>query len=185
MFLKNEWYVVALSTELSTQPIQRWILNEPLALFRTHSGKAVALVDRCPHRGAPLSMGRVHGETIACGYHGFTFDVTGQCVDLPGTDFISPKACVQSHPLMERWGWVFAWMGDAAHAIEFLPDVERDAARIKFREVLFTVRDENGTWNDRVFPRSAGYGTAMSVLALLQVEMTKAHALTHAEKPAQ
>ena len=44
---------------------------------------------------------------------------------------------------------------------------------------------ENGTWNDRVFPRSAGYGTAMSVLALLQVEMTKAHALTHAEKPAQ
>ena len=73
----------------------------------------------------------------------------------------------------------------AAHAIEFLPDVERDAARIKFREVLFTVRDENGTWNDRVFPRSAGYGTAMSVLALLQVEMTKAHALTHAEKPAQ
>ena len=94
MFLKNEWYVVALSTELSTQPIQRWILNEPLALFRTHSGKAVALVDRCPHRGAPLSMGRVHGETIACGYHGFTFDVTGQCVDIPGTDFISPKACV-------------------------------------------------------------------------------------------
>ena len=73
----------------------------------------------------------------------------------------------------------------AAHAIEFLPDVERDAARIKFREVLFTVRDENGTWNDRVFPRSAGYGTAMSVLALLQVEVTKAHALTHAEKPAQ
>jgi hypothetical protein len=66
-----------------------------------------------------------------------------------------------------------------------LPDVERDAARIKFREVLFTVRDENGTWNDRVFPRSAGYGTAMSVLALLQVEVTKAHALTHAKKPAQ
>ena len=123
MFLRNEWYVVALGTELNTQPIQRWVLGEPLALFRTQSGKPVALLDRCPHRGAPLSMGQVHGETLACGYHGFTFDVTGQCVDIPGTDVISPKACVQSHPLMERWGWVFAWMGDAAHANESkLPD---------------------------------------------------------------
>ena len=65
MFLRNEWYVVALSKELNTQPIQRWILSEPLALFRTQSGRPVAMMDRCPHRGAPLSMGRVQGETIA------------------------------------------------------------------------------------------------------------------------
>jgi len=123
MFLNNEWYVVALGSELSTQAIQRWVLGQPLALFRTHSGKPVALLDRCPHRGAPLSMGRVQGETIACGYHGFTFDASGQCVDIPGSDFISPKACVKSHPVIERWGWVFAWMGEPALADETkLPD---------------------------------------------------------------
>ena len=123
MFLRNEWYVVALGSELSTQPIQRWVLGEPLALFRTQSGKPVALLDRCPHRGAPLSMGQVHGETLACGYHGFTFDATGQCVEIPGSDFISPKACVKSHPVIERWGWVFAWMGDALQVDEArLPD---------------------------------------------------------------
>ncbi len=70
----------------------------------------------------------------------------------------------------------------AAHAIEFLPDAERTIARAKFREVLFSVRDGNGTWNDRVFPRSAGYGTAMSILALMQVEVTNAHIAKHPTK---
>jgi hypothetical protein len=54
----------------------------------------------------------------------------------------------------------------AAQAIEFLPEADRPALRTKFRELLFKVRDEDGTWNDRVFPRSASFGTAMSVLAL-------------------
>jgi hypothetical protein len=54
----------------------------------------------------------------------------------------------------------------AAQAIEFLPEADRPALRTKFRELLFKVRDEDGTWNDRVFPRSRSFGTAMSVLAL-------------------
>ncbi len=56
----------------------------------------------------------------------------------------------------------------AAQAIEFLPEADRPALRTKFRELLFKVRDEDGTWNDRVFPRSASFGTAMSVLALAE-----------------
>jgi hypothetical protein len=56
----------------------------------------------------------------------------------------------------------------AAAAIELLPEAERAAHRAKFRELLFGVRDADGTWNDRVFPRSASFGTAMSVLALLE-----------------
>lgn len=56
----------------------------------------------------------------------------------------------------------------AAQAIEFLPEAERPALRTKFRELLFKVRDEDGTWNDRVFPRSRSFGTAMSVLALVE-----------------
>ncbi|MCX5651187.1 MAG: hypothetical protein NTU45_07335 [Planctomycetota bacterium] len=56
----------------------------------------------------------------------------------------------------------------AAQAIEFLPEADRPALRTNFRELLFKVRDEDGTWNDRVFPRSASFGTAMSVLALAE-----------------
>ncbi|MEY4116872.1 MAG: hypothetical protein RLZZ116_200 [Planctomycetota bacterium] len=56
----------------------------------------------------------------------------------------------------------------AAMAIEHLPESERAANRTRFRELLFKVRDGDGTWNDRVFPRSASFGTAMSVLALVE-----------------
>jgi phenylpropionate dioxygenase-like ring-hydroxylating dioxygenase large terminal subunit len=123
MFLRNEWYVAALSTELREQPLKRWILGEPLVLYRTASGRAVALDDRCPHRGAPLSAGEVHGETLSCGYHGFTFDPSGKCVHIPGMTTIPPQARVRSYAVIERWGWVFAWMGDAANADESrLPD---------------------------------------------------------------
>jgi hypothetical protein len=61
----------------------------------------------------------------------------------------------------------------AAQAIEFLPEADRPALRTKFRELLFKVRDEDGTWNDRVFPRSASFGTAMSVLALAEAGRTE------------
>ena len=69
----------------------------------------------------------------------------------------------------------------AAAAIELLPEAERAANRTKFRELLFKVRDADGTWNDRVFPRSSSFGTAMSVLALLEADGTGNAAAT---KPA-
>lgn len=118
MFLRNEWYVAALSGELAAKPVQRWVLGESLVMFRTASGRAVILENRCAHRGAPLSMGEVAGETIACGYHGFTFDPTGKCVHIPGQPKIPPQACVRSYATVERWGWVFVWMGEPAAADE-------------------------------------------------------------------
>ena len=64
--------------------------------------------------------------------------------------------------------YFFYAFNHAAQAIEFLPEAERPPLREKFRELLFKVRDADGTWNDRVFPRSAAFGTAMSVLALAE-----------------
>lgn len=121
-YLRNEWYVVALAGELIDRPVARRILGEPLVLFRTASGKAVVLEDRCPHRGAALSLGAVEGDTIACGYHGFTFDAGGRCVHIPGMATIPPQARVKPYPVIERWGWVFAWMGDATPDESKLPD---------------------------------------------------------------
>ena len=67
MFLANAWYVAALSHELGARPVQRWIRGKPLAMYRTASGRAVILAERCPHCGAPLSAGEISGKTLACG----------------------------------------------------------------------------------------------------------------------
>lgn len=123
MFLRNEWYVAGFSREFGDRPLQRWILGEALALYRTASGQAVILADRCPHRGAPLSQGEVCGESLACGYHGFTFGPTGACTHIPGMSTIPAQARVRSYKVIERWGWVFVWMGDAEKADEArMPD---------------------------------------------------------------
>ena len=106
MFLKNCWYAAAWDDEVSEVPLARTILNEPVVLFRTADGWPAALEDRCCHRGLPLSMGRVEGETLQCGYHGLRFDPGGQCVAVPGQSTIPPGARVRSFPLVERYGWV-------------------------------------------------------------------------------
>lgn len=129
MYLRNEWYVAALTGELRDRPLQRWLLGQPFALYRTASGRAVALDDRCPHRGASISAGEIAGETLACGYHGFVFDPSGRCVHIPGMTSVPAQACVRSFPVIERWGWVFVWMGEAAHADESrLPDFQQTIA---------------------------------------------------------
>ena len=75
-FLRNTWYVAAWSGEVGRTCLARKILGEPVMLYRTAAGKPVALLDRCPHRLLPLSLGTLQGDTIECGYHGLTFDST-------------------------------------------------------------------------------------------------------------
>jgi vanillate O-demethylase monooxygenase subunit len=116
MFLKNQWYVAALPEELGIAPIARTLCGEPVALYRTASGRAVALEDRCPHRFAPLSIGKCAGETLTCAYHGIVFGADGACVSIPQQATIPPRMRVRSYPLAERWGLVWIWMGDAADA---------------------------------------------------------------------
>ena len=76
-FLRNGWYVAALSRDVGRDPKSVRICGEPVLLYRTEAGQAVALLDRCPHRLVPLSMGHVNGDAIQCAYHGITFDGTG------------------------------------------------------------------------------------------------------------
>ena len=116
MFLRNSWYAAIWAKELIEQPIGRKFLDEPVVLFRTASGRAAALEDRCCHRAAPLSRGRQAGDSIQCGYHGFKFDTEGRCVEVPGQKNIPPGACVRSYPVIEKWRAVWIWMGDPALA---------------------------------------------------------------------
>ncbi len=120
MFAKNCWYVAALSNELGRALTQRTIAGVGVVMYRTEAGKAVAMLDRCPHRLAPLSMGRLTGDAIECGYHGITFDCDGRCVRVPGE---SPQAHfrVQVFPLLERFGFVWVWLGEAQPDESMLP----------------------------------------------------------------
>ncbi|MDF2115197.1 aromatic ring-hydroxylating dioxygenase subunit alpha [Roseiarcaceae bacterium H3SJ34-1] len=112
-YLRNAWYAGALSTELDSGPVSRELLGDRMVLFRSESGRTAALSDRCPHRFAPLSLGRVAGEHIECGYHGLRFDGSGKCVLNPhGDKRISPRAEVGSWPTRERYGFVWFWPGD-------------------------------------------------------------------------
>lgn len=83
-FPQRWWYPVAASRELARKPVPVTVMDLPLVLFRDGAGGAHALVDRCPHRNAPLSLGRVHPEgTLECGYHGWRFDGDGRCRAIP------------------------------------------------------------------------------------------------------
>jgi vanillate monooxygenase len=122
-FLRNCWYVAARDHEIGRTPFARRILDEPVMLYRRADGAPVALEDRCCHRNLPLSEGRIEGDDVRCGYHGLRFDAAGACIEVPGQRAVPPGARVRSYPLVERWGWVWIWMGDPARADEArLPD---------------------------------------------------------------
>lgn len=112
----NLWYMGAWGSEVTEQPMARRILATPVVFFRGESGQVAALQDRCCHRAAPLSLGRVKGDTLQCGYHGLCFDRAGKCVRVPGQDLIPPAAQVRSYPIVEQDGAVWIWMGDPALA---------------------------------------------------------------------
>jgi vanillate O-demethylase monooxygenase subunit len=121
VFLRNCWYVAAWGNEVRRLALMRRILlGEPVVLYRRTDGKPVALEDRCCHRHAPLSAGRVRGDNLECGYHGFTYDPSGSCVRIPTQDSIPPNARVKSYPVVERYQFIWIWMGDPALADESL-----------------------------------------------------------------
>jgi phenylpropionate dioxygenase-like ring-hydroxylating dioxygenase large terminal subunit len=116
VFLRNSWYVAAWDREIDRNPLGRTLLGEPVVLYRNTKGDVVALEDRCCHRQLPLSMGKVEGDELRCGYHGLKFDASGRCVEIPGQASIPPQARVRSYPVLEKYNWVWIWMGDPANA---------------------------------------------------------------------
>jgi len=116
MYVLDAWYVTAWSTEVSRDPIRRTVCEIPVTLYRREDGRPVALEDRCAHRGYPLSAGRLVGDDIECGYHGFTFGCDGVCTRVPAQDLIPKRTAVRSFPLLEKDGWIWIWTGAADRA---------------------------------------------------------------------
>jgi phenylpropionate dioxygenase-like ring-hydroxylating dioxygenase large terminal subunit len=112
--LEGRWFPVCTSRELGRRPLARTLQGVPLVVFRDAHGAPAALLDRCPHRNAPLSMGRLRGDHLECAYHGWRFDRGGACRAVPGLAGApeAPGRAVAAHPVLEQDGLV--WVGSTA-----------------------------------------------------------------------
>ncbi|ODU21809.1 MAG: vanillate O-demethylase oxygenase [Sphingomonas sp. SCN 67-18] len=119
MFLKNAWYCAGWDNDVGLGAgdlVVRRIAGRSILLYRKGNGEVVAMEDRCPHRSAPLSLGRKEGDDIRCMYHGMRFAPDGQCMEIPGMPRIPQGICVPTMPVVERNNWIWVWMGDPARA---------------------------------------------------------------------
>lgn len=122
---RQAWYVAAFAQDVGRALVSRTILNAPVVLYRTISGKAVAVGGRCPHRHFPLGKSCLTGDTIVCGYHGITFGADGSCIDIPSQAKIPHSYSIPSYPLVEHGLWLWIWMGDHDLADPaLLPDLD-------------------------------------------------------------
>jgi vanillate monooxygenase len=114
--LRNQWYCAAFGHELRRAPLARMFLGEAVILYRASDGTPVAFENRCCHRRAPLSEGKVEGDNLRCGYHGLLYGPSGAVIWAPGQDHLPSRACVRTYPIVEKNGWIWIWMGDPAQA---------------------------------------------------------------------
>lgn len=123
-FLRNCWYVASWDEELAPdQLVARTIIGEPIVLYRAPDGQPIALSDICPHRFAPLHLGRLLPDGgIACNYHGLRFAADGRCTHNPHEARI-PSACrIKSYPVVLKHSLIWIWMGSNAPDPLTIPD---------------------------------------------------------------
>lgn len=147
--LRRHWLVVCTTKELKRQPIARTVLGVPLVIFR--DGSSVhAVLDRCSHRNAPLSAGRIHDGCIQCPYHGWRFNGKGHCVQRPGIlDTPPQETAIESFPTTSCNNFIWVCLSQN-------PD-EPPASRPWFAKQGFG----NFTWIDCI---DASFGDALENL---------------------
>ncbi len=119
--LKNFWYALATAGEVTTKPRLVKALGQELAVYRRQDGSPVVMSNLCVHRGGSLAAGEVDGDCVRCPYHGWRFAPSGASVEIPASLPSLPipkKAHVDAYPAVDRYGLVWAFLGD-------LPEAER------------------------------------------------------------
>jgi len=118
----DHWYPVAWSEELKMgKALGRRFAGQPIVLYRGKAGQVFALEDRCAHRQVPLHLGVINGDQIKCHYHGWAYDQTGKCVDVPYLGRERLPNGVKRYPAAEVDGLIFVFPGDPALADARLP----------------------------------------------------------------
>lgn len=125
------WHPVATLEELGgKRPLAARLMGQPLVVFR--SGERVTVLrDRCPHRGAPLSQGRIADGAIVCPYHGWRFDADGRCVETPGAASC-PEASAPTLPVRVASGLVWTSLAESPSPFPTLPDAMHDERLDRF-----------------------------------------------------
>ena len=124
MHVLNAWYAAAWSEEVGRDLLARTVCDKALVLYRTEEGEPVALADACWHRLVPLSMGRLRGDDLMCGYHGIGYSPQGRCTFMPSQETINPSASVASYPVVDRYRMTWVWLGNPELADpDDIPDV--------------------------------------------------------------
>lgn len=142
-YLRNAWYQFGWASELALgQSLSRQMLDDHVLVWRGADGSASALLDRCPHRFAPLSAGTVSHDRVVCGYHGLAFGRDGACVHNPHGPVTSAMR-VKSFPLIERHDAIWVWMGEAsATDASLVPDLSF------IEETPVLARIQETMWNE-------------------------------------
>ena len=113
-YLRTFWHPVYVAAELPARravPIR--IMSEDYTLYRGESGAVQVVAPRCAHRGTQLSTGWVEGDCVRCFYHGWKYDASGQCVEMPAEEASFPaKVRIRSYPTREYLGLIFAYLGE-------------------------------------------------------------------------
>ncbi len=120
MFI-NFWYAAEWSKDVKDEPVKVKLLGQDFVLFRDSKGNAHCLANTCPHRGGSLGDGAVVEGDVECPYHGWRFKGDGKCARIPAIGRSTkpiPRAKVDSYPVQEKYGVIFAFLGD-------LPEDER------------------------------------------------------------
>src|SRR3954471_18262425 len=112
--LRMYWQPVAMAEDvIQKKAIPTRIMNEDLTVYQGESGQYYVVDFRCAHRGTQLSTGWVEGDCLRCFYHGWKYDGSGQCVEMPAEDASSPpKVRIKSYPTREYAGLIFAYFGE-------------------------------------------------------------------------
>jgi 5,5'-dehydrodivanillate O-demethylase len=115
-FLRRYWYPMAVARELTDEHPTKFVrlLGEDLVLFRDKSGRVGLVADHCPHRGASLLYGRVEERGIACAYHGWLYDIEGNCLETPAEPADSKLYLTVKHrayPVQKLMGLYWAYLG--------------------------------------------------------------------------
>lgn len=116
--VRNQWYVAAYGREIGRDLFSRTICGESILFWRTEAGAVTAMSDRCVHRRFPLAEKPSHlvGDTVVCGYHGFTYGADGKCVAVPGQTRVPRTARLRAYPVVEQDSFVWVFIGDTARA---------------------------------------------------------------------
>ena len=196
---RSFWHPIAWSHEVTDLPFAATLLGEPLVVVRRSTGDVVAFIDQCPHRGAPLSLGRLEGEELVCAFHGWRFgpDGAATCIPALGLDSTIPSRARLARPagVCERYGIVWVALDEprlpiptwtdgedeslgefspTAHTSEVLAAYQTDnlldSSHFPFLHKSLSSRNPLATDHDIVDQHDLGFSTVQRKLAADNVE---------------